>query len=206
MKTIWDYKVYYPYGYSSGYSGFHSGEDRGNFEAFGLPITVNGITIGTVGWTGRVEPKSIYGTHCHIGRWAGGVHTNPQGGGQTLGDDAVVTQIDTVGATDNGRFVRVRSQGVDWVYLHMNEVRVAVGDKLVKGASMDKITKDQENVCSIMATGGYPGKDYNYQFTGLDLNQANLDAMLQFWQGQIVIKPSQFTPYSGKKLYIEKES
>ncbi len=54
----------------------------------------------------------------------------------------------------------------------------------------DVITKDQENVLAIMATGSYPGKDYNYQFTGLPLTQTNLDHMLQFWQGQIVNKPT----------------
>lgn len=59
-----------------------------------------------------------------------------------------------------------------------------------KGGTMDKITKDEENVCAIMATGSYPGKDYNYQFTGLPLTQANLDKMLQFWQSQTVNRPA----------------
>lgn len=133
MKDIWSYPVSYGYGNVPGYDGFHKGEDRGNSSAFGLPVTVNGHTIGTVGWTGRVEPKNINGTHTHIGKWQGGNSFNPSGGGQTLGDDAVVVDIDKLGKTDNGKFVRVRSQGFDWVYLHLNSVNVNIGDKLKGG-------------------------------------------------------------------------
>jgi hypothetical protein len=133
MKTIWDYPVSAPYGYSDKYDGFHTGEDRGNRSALGLPVTVNGVVVGTVGWTGFVLPKSEYGTHTHIGKWAGGQSYNPNGGGKLLGSDAVVTQIDTEGKTNNGKFVRVRSGGYDWVYLHLNEVKVNVGDKLING-------------------------------------------------------------------------
>jgi hypothetical protein len=43
------------------------------------------------------------------------------------------------------------------------------------------ITKDQENVLSVLATGGYPGKGYDYRFTGKVANQENLDAMVNFW-------------------------
>lgn len=43
------------------------------------------------------------------------------------------------------------------------------------------ITKGQEDVESFIATGGYPGKGYNYRFTGLEANQTNLDAFVNFW-------------------------
>lgn len=55
--------------------------------------------------------------------------------------------------------------------------------RVAKEGSMDKITKEQEDTCALMQTASYPGKDYNYQFTGRDLTQDNLDAMLQFWSG-----------------------
>jgi len=141
MKTIWDYPVSYGYGNVPGYTGFHTGEDRGNITAFGLPVTVNGVTIGTVGFTGRVEPKNKNGTHTHIGRWVGGKHTNPNGGGQTL-PDARVIAIDTYGATDSGKYVRVRSQGVDWVYCHLDSVTVEPGQEL-KGEDVRAATKQE---------------------------------------------------------------
>lgn len=144
-KTIWDYAVSYGYGYPPGYGGFHSGEDRGNSSAFGLPIPVNGVVIGTVGWTGKVIPKNVYGTHSHVGKWKGGQSYDPKGGGAVLGDDAIVTEIDTVGNTDNGKFVRVRSQGFDWVYLHLNTVNVTIGQKL-KGADMKMSKGTVENL------------------------------------------------------------
>lgn len=128
MKTIWQYPVSYGFGNVPGYDGFHSGEDRGNSSAFGLPVTVNGVTIGTVGWTGYVLPKDKNGTHTHIGRFVGGQATNPNGGGERLGADATVTQVGE--DSRNGKFVRVTSLGVDWYYLHLNSVQVNKGDKL----------------------------------------------------------------------------
>lgn len=70
-----------------------------------------------------------------------------------------------------------------------------------KGGTMDKITKDQENSCAVMQTYSYPGKDYNYKFTGLPLTQANLDAMLQFWSSQPRPNPPEFV--EAPQLYIK---
>jgi len=47
--------------------------------------------------------------------------------------------------------------------------------RVIKGGTM--ITKEDENVMSILATGSYPGADYNYQFVGT----SNIDGMVNFW-------------------------
>lgn len=140
-KTIWDYGVKYPYGYSKEYgSTFHTGEDWTVTDyRTDIPVTVNERTIGIAGTTGKST-----GIHTHVGKWAGGVHNPPNGGGKTLGDDATVVTIDTEGKTDNGKYVRVRSQGYDWVYLHLNSVNVKVGDKLTgQGDDMSQAQVDE---------------------------------------------------------------
>lgn len=43
------------------------------------------------------------------------------------------------------------------------------------------ITKEMEMTCSLMATGAYPGRDYNYKFTGT----TDYNGMLTFWATQI---------------------
>lgn len=54
------------------------------------------------------------------------------------------------------------------------------------------ITKEQEQVCAIMATGSLPGSGYNYRFTGT----TDLDGMLTFWAGQ----SSKLTPQIEKTV------
>jgi len=58
------------------------------------------------------------------------------------------------------------------------------GVRVAKEESVDKITKEQENLCAIMKTGSLPGVNYNYLFAGKLCNQQNVDAMLQFWNSQ----------------------
>lgn len=53
-----------------------------------------------------------------------------------------------------------------------------------RGGGAMPITREQEQVLALMATGSVPGKDYNYRFTGLENTQANIDKLLQFWQAQ----------------------
>lgn len=53
-----------------------------------------------------------------------------------------------------------------------------------KGELMAKFTREQEMTLSMMAVGSYPGKDYNYQFTVMDVTSNNLDQMLTFWASQ----------------------
>lgn len=143
-KQVWEYQVKYPYGYSANYDGFHTGEDRtitdGRTDIY---VPVNGHNIGIVGSTGKST-----GLHLHIGKWAGGTHHHPRGGGKTLGDDAKVTQIDTVGLTANGKFVRVHSGGYDWVYLHLAQVNVKVGQVLKPAPKPlgDTVTDNQKLV------------------------------------------------------------
>lgn len=54
----------------------------------------------------------------------------------------------------------------------INDVKV-----IEKVAGKVMITKEQENELSILATGSYPGKAYDYRFTGT----ANWNACIQHW-------------------------
>lgn len=124
---IWDYPITFPYGATSApYSSTnpHKGEDRAAPK--GTQVPVNGVLIGTVGTTGFST-----GNHLHVQKFslATGNRVHPRGGGKTL-PNAVVTHVDTEGATGKGKFVRVRSGSYDWEYLHLDTIKVKVGEKL----------------------------------------------------------------------------
>ena len=91
----------------------------------GTPIVVNGVQIGVSGHTGMVT-----GPHCHVGRFVGGVDTNPQSRAWSV-DNPRVTDIgyDT---TDGNYVGLIDSGGVRWIYLHMQSksTDIAVGDYL----------------------------------------------------------------------------
>lgn len=53
------------------------------------------------------------------------------------------------------------------------------GTTVIKKGGDMPITKEQENELSILATGSYPGKDYNYKFTGT----TNYNGFYQHWAG-----------------------
>lgn len=75
----------------------------------------------------------------------------------------------------------VRKKGTKWTDSFANYID---WEKLIKnqGGKQDMpITKEQENACAVMATGGFPGKDYNYKFVGT----TDVNGMLTFWQTQM---------------------
>lgn len=125
-KQAKDYRITTGYGYIPGYplnGGFHRGEDR--IMPIGTPILVNGVKIGTSGVTGFTT-----GAHLHIGKWGASGVMNPKGAGFSF-KSALVTTVDPYNDDANGRFVRIRGDGYNWVYLHMNTISVRVGQKLV---------------------------------------------------------------------------
>lgn len=156
MKTIWDYRVTYPYGENvPGYDGFHSGEDRSVTDyRTDVPVTVNGVVIGIVGNTGKST-----GIHLHVGKWKDGKSYNPNGRGKTL-KEAVVTEIDTKGYTANGKFVRVSAEGFSWVYLHLDSVNVKVGQVL---QGDDMFTGRLENKTQTKSAKGWYEKAVHYR-------------------------------------------
>ena len=137
MAQASDYKVTTPYGFVAGYplnNGFHNGEDRA--MPIGTPILVNGSQIGLSGNTGAST-----GPHLHIGRWFAGASTNPQGGGFNI-NGARVTEIGN--SAMNGNFVRVAdADGSSWVYLHLSQISVKVGEEL-KGINMEELKQLRE--------------------------------------------------------------
>jgi hypothetical protein len=69
-------------------------------------------------------------------------------------------------------------------------------DKWVKEGGDMPITKEQEQVLALLATGSIPGKDYNYPFVGT----SNVDGMLNFWKGQAVGNPGRADGYTVEAL------
>lgn len=126
--TIWDCPITTPYGQVPGYplnNGFHNGIDYG--APTGTDVTVNGVIIAKSGNTGYST-----GPHCHVGHWRGGTVLDPgKLGGKTV-SGAVVSQVaeDSI----NGKYVRVAdADGSSWVYLHLSQQLVTVGQKLEGG-------------------------------------------------------------------------
>ncbi len=125
MAQASDYPISFPYGATSPPYGtparpYHRGQDRA--MPVGTPVIVNGVQIGLSGVSGLTT-----GSHLHIGRFVGGVDTNPGGGGFSF-NNAVVTQI----ASDatNGNFVRLTADGASWVYCHLRNQTCRVGQVL----------------------------------------------------------------------------
>lgn len=110
--------------------GFHTGRDWGC--PMGTPIIVNGVQIGLSGNTGET-----FGPHVHVGRYVGGVATNPET--PWVFNSAVVTEIGE--DATNGKYVRVQADGASYVYLHMSQ-QTATKGQVLKGGNMG-ISQDE---------------------------------------------------------------
>lgn len=85
-------------------------------------------------------------------------------------------------------------QGVTGPHVHFGVSKVPLAqvtkfadfidpNEWLKGGPMATITKEQEQVMSILATGSVPGKAYGYPWVGKETTQANIDGLLNFWLG-----------------------
>jgi len=110
------------------------------------------------------------------------------------------TEVSTAQAGDIGVSDGPTKDGHIWIYLDRTTIleqngkkarRVTVNPTYLKTTAILRpikkqggempITKEQENACAVMATGTYPGKNYNYKFTGT----TDIDGMLTFWLSQM---------------------
>lgn len=90
---------------------------------------------------------------------------------------------------DNGNTQRIFGQNQPYPYCTERDLTSTgllgyLRPKTKQGEVMDLLTKEEENVLSILATGAYPGVDYSYDWAGKEASQANRDGMLQFWLAQ----------------------
>lgn len=112
---------------------YHRGDDRA--MRVGTPVVVNGVIIGKSG-----NGDGRYGAHLHVGKWLAGVDVNPNGGGFKLDGAKVIGVLNDYSDPANGKYVRIGdSSGAMWVYLHLSEVHVKLGEVL-KGEDMPKAT------------------------------------------------------------------
>lgn len=166
MKDITQYPISDPYGATYAPwspSSPHLGDDRAAPK--GTPVPVNGVVIGLVGSTGKATGPHLHVQHVLNGRVVRPVSpfTLPNAVVTAVGENAI-----------RGKYVDVTSGGSVYSYFHLSEIKVKKGQVLT-GVSM--ITKDNENELSILATGSYPGKAYDYRFTGT----SNWNACIQHW-------------------------
>lgn len=144
--TAQDYLVTFPYGATSPPYGtpalpYHRGDDRA--MPVSTPVLVNGVQIGLSGNTGLST-----GSHLHIGHFIGGRDINPNGQGFTV-NGGIVTEVSS--DSINGKFVRVQdADGSSWVYLHLSQQTVTVGQALQGG---DMPTLGDENNLNDLCVG-----------------------------------------------------
>lgn len=205
--TASDYPVTTPYGFVPGYplhGGFHQGIDYGC--PIGTPVSVNNIIIGLSGNTGYT-----FGPHLHVGRWVNGAPTPPSDGFSF--SSAVVSEIDDIGNTDNGKFVRLQADGASWVYLHLSQINVLLGQTL-KGNTMGKPSRDEviayfKGFAVQGASGvvGQPTEDqisyYSARTYDVILNDILNDVWNRLNQCQAAGSGT-FTAYSGAQLFVKK--
>lgn len=171
--TAKDYPITQGYGYDPNYQGnaqhWHTGIDYGAPE--GTPIVVNGVKIGITGHTGKVYDQNgqntVNAAHVHLGRYFNG-ETNPGSGGWDI-PNPYVTDI---GYDDtNGNFVGLLdTEGVRWVYLHMQEksTNVKVGDYLNNLPKFEGEEDMPNNGDITNYVRAAMGKDSNYEPTDAD--------------------------------------
>ncbi len=79
------------------------------------------------------------GPHTHVGKWQGSQVLDPgTQGGKTLTSPKVIF---TGSDSTNGNYIKLESQGYQWVYLHLNQINVKVGDIIGGGMTQDAIEK-----------------------------------------------------------------
>lgn len=149
MASASDYPITEGYVFDPSYplnGGVHKGIDYGC--PIGTPVVVNGSVIGYSGVTGYVT-----GPHLHVGRWVGGLPTNPgnYGGFSLNGARVTGTGYDK----ENGNFVQIQDNtGAVWCYLHLNQITVSKGQPLptvtVGGKGGEAPTNQGEDTMAII--------------------------------------------------------
>lgn len=202
MMLVQDYPVTTPYGQVPGYplnDGFHRGIDYGC--PTGTPVIVNGMTIGLSGNSGSANGQPI-DPHCHVGKWVNGVVQNPGvGNGFTLPD---ATVFDTGYDDVNGNYVRISSDGVIWVYLHLSVINVSKG-QIVQGESMTK--QEAYTVTDGFyrwGTGVPPTPEQSESWASqMVSNPAKVQELYEYMKKEAETT-AEYIPYSGPELLIKK--
>lgn len=197
---VQDYPVTQAYGYDPTYplnNGFHRGIDYGCPK--GTEVIVDGVVIGLSGATGAVT-----GPHLHLGKWSGNTVLDPGlKNGFNFSNAKVIAVAEDA---TNGKYIKLEADGYQWIYCHLSEQRVSVGQVI----------------------GGYMGFDYNSipsdadktkffkNVLGRDPSAADLankvpwgkineDAMYEFKAKyfEAVNNPPGVKPYTGAQLFVK---
>lgn len=134
MKSVKDYPVKYPFGYSKAYGGWHSGVDRST--PYGTPLIINKTKVGLTGNSGYVLPaptpsRPKNGSHHHLSRVdTRGKLVNPKNTGfklrSLMGRKPRVVYVGR--DSRNGLNVRIKGwNGATFIHCHLSKVYVKVG-------------------------------------------------------------------------------
>lgn len=171
----------------------------------GTPVVVNGATIGFSNNTGTTT-----GPHLHVGKFVNGVVQNPGIGNGFSFNSAVVYDTDTIGNTENGKFVRITADGALWNYLHLESVSVTKNQVLEEEMST---IGDVEARILIKHIYGYTNEvDIEGAIPALLNGESNTiirmmdstptaaayQAQIKEWASDT---PADIKPYSGPQLY-----
>lgn len=161
-------------------SSKHPGTDYGIVENYPLVAAISGkVTTYPRGntKTGRgneivITNGSTQVKYCHLNQI-------------DVANGSVVTEGQQIGLTGWTGYVLPKSP--EGSHLHFEVLKdgsyVDPETQYNQGGEMP-ITKEQEQVLSILATGSRPGSAYDYRFTGKVADQTTVDQFVNFWNEQ----------------------
>ena len=173
--TAKDYPVTFAYGDVDGVYYTNRNPHRGNDRPSpsGTPIIIGSTTIGWTGNTGLTSGPHLH-TQAGVDEWCQStVEPSPY-------EFQPGTVVNAGYGSQWGNYIIIKTGGHYICYAHLSDINVNIGQVI----GVDMITKELENTLSFLATGDYPGKGYDYRWTGQPLTESIVSQFVNFWLEQ----------------------